>query len=64
MSACTGQHWWISRGGEEPFRVPFGKFSLPNNGFNLKALVKYEGEKSVGYTNKVSVSELWALSWV
>lgn len=58
MSACTGQHRWISRGGEEPFCVPFGKFFLPNNGFYLKALVKYEEEKSVGYMNKVSVSEL------
>lgn len=51
MSTCAGWHWWISRGGEEAFSVPFGKSSLPNNGFYLKALVKYEGGGSVGYTN-------------
>lgn len=35
-----GLHRWISRGGEEAFSVPFGKFSHPNNGFYLKVLVK------------------------
>ena len=61
MSACRGWHWWVSRGEEEAFSVPFGKFSLPNNGFCLKALVKQEGGKSVGYMNKVSISELGTL---
>lgn len=52
VSACAGCE-------EDPFSLPFGKSSLPSSGFYLKALVKYEGGRSVGYTNKASASELW-----